>query len=86
MTASANSVRMVFTGSKKTLEEKILKLDPCRRGSHAQDSIENFPVRGCPRVKREQLDTKDLKEGKSCLVYQGTNLGSNNKSLLKVIV
>ena len=32
------------------------------------------------------IDTKDLKEGKSCLLYQGTNLRSNNRSLLKVIV
>lgn len=39
-------VRMIFTGSKKTLEKKVLKLGPSRRGSHAQDSRENFLLRG----------------------------------------
>ena len=71
---------MIFTGSKKTLEKKVLKLGPSQRGSHAQDSRENFLV-------RDKLSTvQELRREQFCLVHQGKNLGSNNRLLLKIIV
>ena len=41
---------------KKDPWEKILKLDPCRRDSHAQDSRENFLVRGELCTVQEQRE------------------------------